>query len=279
MIEFEPAPALPTATAAQAADYARALAEVGPLAAVGAWFLRAGLTSLEHPRLLLAGDPSDSLSPVAAELAAQHSLSARHIPLVEAEPWEGSLAAGMAAVDAAVDEGCELIIPAPARRDRLGAATAMALLGAIEPVVIIGTSAPVPLAQWQADVQAVRTRRFQLRHLISQPQTLGPALADPVLAALVGCYYRCAQRRTPALVDHELSAVALAFADALAPGTASWVLAVHGGHSPAHHRALNRVGLSATVAVPVTAAGGIGSILALPALRGAVDLVRSYQVH
>jgi nicotinate-nucleotide--dimethylbenzimidazole phosphoribosyltransferase len=74
------------------------------------------------------------------------------------------------------------------------------------------------------------------------------------------------------LDDHATSAAAL-IACTLAPATAGYLVAAHGGTQPSHRRALAALGLTPLFELGLARGEGTGAALALPLIDGAAALI------
>ena len=223
---------------------------------------------------------------------------------------ESADAAGRGSVDAEVDAGADLFIPAAPVTGIAAAAAAVAALTSTEPVAVLGWPTavlhpdPDPLAEgWEADddfteadgksdddrtdadvtevdddawMQAVASIRDALRRVGSHFPDASDVLrevGDPALAAVTGMLVQAAARRTPVLLDGVTSGAAALLAHDLAPGADRWWLASHRSPWPAHRLALERLDLEPMVDFAVAREEGVGALLALPLLQAAVTLV------
>lgn len=190
---------------------------------------------------------------------------------MSAQVLNESLAAGQHAADVEIDEGADLLIPA-----ELGvgattvAAVIMGTLSSTEPVAIVGPGSGTTDSMWKTKVTVIRDAMFRARNL--DPEELLEVSSSPSTAALVGFIIQAATRRTPLLVDGPLVATAAVIAERLAPGTKQWLYAASEGLEPAHHLALEDLGLEPLLRLELRAGQGCGALLALPLVESALDL-------
>ncbi len=212
-----------------------------------------------------------TLGPPLLKLAAMQGSWPPHEPSrVAAAPVANGWDAGLAAADALVDEGADLVVvagggpPAPAL-------ALLASLLSLEPVASVGTSAQ---PGWTALVAEVRAGVRAGRAHLADPPGLITALDAQPLAGLAGVVARCAERRTPVLLSGAADAVAAAvLADRVGPGTVHWLLA--GVTAPAGGPARGLADLGLTGVVDLRLGLPEGADLALGVLLGAIRLARA----
>ncbi len=94
------------------------------------------------------------------------------------------------------------------------------------------------------------------------------------IAALVGFHLGAAAARVPVIVDGVIAGAALCVADALAPGTASRVIAGHRSTEPAATAALDHLGLHPVLDLDLRLGEGTGACLAVPMVQAACRALR-----
>lgn len=94
------------------------------------------------------------------------------------------------------------------------------------------------------------------------------------IAALTGYYLAGVSARVPVLVDGVIGCAALCVAEALAPGTASRVIAGHRSTEPAATAALEHLGLAPLLDLDLRLGEGTGACLTIPLVQAAVRALR-----
>jgi nicotinate-nucleotide--dimethylbenzimidazole phosphoribosyltransferase len=238
------------------ADFARAhlvaFAETGPDAAA---------PQLPEAALVLAGQAGVSTGIVALDT---HDAGA-------------ALAAGVAAADAEVDAGADLLVAGDLPGAALGTAAAavIAALADVEPVQVIGRGTGLGDQDWTNELVAVRDALRRGRRLAGDPVALLAAMGTPALAALTGFLAQAAVRRTPVILDGAVSAAAALTARELAPRAVTWWLAGHRSPEPAQRLVLERLRLPPVLDLDMRLGAGTGALLAVPILRAAVHTIRT----
>lgn len=185
-------------------------------------------------------------------------------------PPDGDRESGLAAGDAAADEGVDLLV-LEVDGDPVPGLVLLAALLDVEPVAAVGTSGG---PGWAAQLAAVRSALPGLRPLVGDAAAVLAGVGDPVLAHAAGLVEQAARRRTPVLLGSSPGSVAAALvADRLAPGTAGWLLAGSSSASPAAQRALLALGLEPVLDLRLPAGGG--ALLADAVLAGALELLHA----
>lgn len=94
------------------------------------------------------------------------------------------------------------------------------------------------------------------------------------IAALAGFHLAAAAARVPVIVDGVIACAALCVAEALAPGTATRVLAGHRSTEPAATAALDHLGLDPVLDLDLRLGEGTGACLAVPIVQAACRALR-----
>ncbi len=160
--------------------------------------------------------------------------------------------AGVAAIDEAIDEGCDLLV-LPGILPGATTSTLVALLLRLSAIEVVGESPHLDDARWADHVAAIRDRTHDARRHEDDPVALLHALGSPELVALVAMLLRAAGRRTPVLLDGPADLAAALCASRLAILGSWWWFAAAGLERPGHdagHRgarsgAAGRAGLAA----------------------------------
>ena len=162
---------------------------------------------------------------------------ARVVDAPAAADWQ----AGVAAADALVDGGADLVVAAGSSDGGDRALGLLAVLLDLEPVAAVGTAAA---PGWAGRVAAVRDGLRAGRPHRADPTRLVAALGVEAVAGLAGVLGQCAVRRTPVLLSGAADVVAAALlAERVGPGTADWLLAGCSPPAGATARALSDLGL------------------------------------
>jgi len=217
-------------------------------------------------RLVAVTPVGAPVPPELVEAARVLEVSGTALP-VEGEDVEDTLAAGIAAADAAADEGAELIV-AMGSGDPVPALTGIAALANLEPVEVVTGGVDDEL--WVRQVIAVRDLLRRARPHNDTPYALLMMLRDPVLGALAGLVLQAAIRRTPVVLDGLDACVAAASLYQLAPFATEWWLVADSAPGPAQRAAVDLLRLRPVFDLG-TAAGYAGPLVA-PLLRAAARL-------
>jgi nicotinate-nucleotide--dimethylbenzimidazole phosphoribosyltransferase len=192
------------------------------------------------------------------------------LPVLVLEPTgdvEPALAAGIAAADAAADEGVDLLVAVGTGAD-VAAAAAVAALTDREPAAMVAAAADD--AAWRREVVGVRDLLRLVRPHADTPYALLSTVDSAVLSALAGLVLQAAVRRTPVVLDGLAACAAAAVMYRLAPFIEEWWLVADRTGSPAQHAALDLMRLRPVFELG-TAAGYAGPLV-VPVLRAAARL-------
>lgn len=224
---------------------------------------------LDRVRLLVAGRPAEGALGLADGLGVT----------VEAVPTPGpdsetAVRAGMAAVDAAVDVGTDLLVlavgdPAPPEDDDPAAAALVGVLTRHDASVVTRRGAVVDDAAWMRRCALVRDAMRSARPALGDQVALLDALGGGALATATGALLQAAARRTPVLLDGVATAAAGLVAQRAAFRAVDWWVAAHRSPEPAHDLALDRLGLQPLLDLSIRAEDGTAALLAVPLLRAA----------
>ncbi len=234
------------------------MTEPGLLGALGTWIAQGSPPGLTRPRLVLLGDPDESVVAVADQLGVGVRV------LGPSAGYDG----GVGAVDEEVDTGTDLILlAAAADDDNVAATVAVAALTETEPVHVLGFDSGLDDETWVRRTVAVRDGLLPLAGHLGDPKDLLAALDDPTMATVAGVVAQAVARRTPVVLDG-LTAVAAALIVALAdPDLPSWLKVA--GHSADPACRLGFDALKQTPLLDLRRPGGDGlaALLVLPLLR------------
>lgn len=179
--------------------------------------------------------------------------------------------AGAAAVDAAVDDGCDLLV-LPAVVDPTVSSTLVALLLRLSATEVVGDSPHLDDAGWAAHVATIRDRTHDARRHEDDPVALLHVVGSPELVALVAMLLRAAGRRTPVLLDGPADLAAALCASRVAILGSWWWFAAAGSSDPAAVRATEALGLDPLTDLGSLLDGGAAALTALPLLVAAQRL-------
>ena len=176
--------------------------------------------------------------------------------------------AGIAAVDAAVDGGCDLLVITADVDDQVSGAL-VALLLRLSATEVVGDSPHLTDAEWADLVAGIRDRTRPARALQDDAVALLDAAGSPELAAQVAMLLRAAGRRTPLLLDGATDTAAALCASRIAILATWWWQAASRSNDPATVRATDALGLEPLVDLAGHLDGGATALIVLPLLRAA----------
>lgn len=194
-------------------------------------------------------------------------------PAMQEDQIADALSAGQHAVERANSDGAELFIGGEMGIGNTTSAAALAcvLLGAsAEQLAGPGTGlntkgvahkSKVIDKALQLHTSSIQTPLDALRHL-----------GGFEIAALSGCYIRCAQLGMPVLIDGFISSVAALTAVRLSPEVANWFLYSHRSAEPGHALILDDLGVQPLLSLGMCLGEGSGAAMAVPLLRLACSL-------
>jgi NaMN:DMB phosphoribosyltransferase len=227
--------------------------------------------ALDRVHLLLTGAAPLADQPV-TPLVEQAGVTVGSVVL---QPdWSNAAAAeaGLAAVDAAVDAGCDLLVMSSTVPAALSS-TLVALLLRLSATEVVGDSDHLDDAGWAELVADIRDRSRSIRALEDDPTALLDALGSLELVALVAIVLRAAARRTPVLLDGPADTAAALGASRHSILASWWWLAAATSSDPATTRAIDALGLEPVTNLASRLDGGATALAALPLLRAAQRLV------
>jgi nicotinate-nucleotide--dimethylbenzimidazole phosphoribosyltransferase len=215
-------------------------------------------------RMALVGNPSAAV----AELAAAADVGI--VPLgLDADP-AAACDAGVAAADAEIDGGADLLLLAAADPSPASGVVVSLLTGA-EPVALLPRgAAATDSAAWIAAAGALRDLRRRSLELRHQPAKLLAGVGSPALAAACGFALRAVARRTPLLLDGTAALAAALLCHDLHPRAAQWWQVADTSADPAHARAVQHLVQRPVLDLGAGTGRGLAGLLVLPVLRAAV---------
>jgi nicotinate-nucleotide--dimethylbenzimidazole phosphoribosyltransferase len=254
-----------TDAAAGAAAQTRVPPGAGRLADAVEWLAATlGNATIRRARCLVVGSVPDRV----AELATVLEAGVQPIPS-PSEAGDG-VAAGVAAADAEIDAGADLLIVA-GRDDTVAPALAVSVLTGSEPVALLPRgAAATPSAPWIERAATLRDARRRVVGVRGRPDELITALGSPTLAVLTGLALRAAARRTATVLDGTAATAAgLLGQDVQARAVRWWQLA---DRSPdaVHTRAAEELGRRPLLDLNTELDDGTAGLLALAMLRAAL---------
>lgn len=189
------------------------------------------------------------------------------------EEAEAAFEAGRRIADEEIDGGADLLIPGDMGiGNTTVAATLVAAVCGLEPVVVVGRGTGIDDDGWARKVAAVRDalRRVRAARVERDPIGLLAVAGGADFAAMTGFLVQAAARRTPVVLDGIVSCTCALLAGELAPGCAAWQVAGHRSTEPAQLHALARIGHEPLIDAGMRLGEGTGALLAVPMLRAAV---------
>jgi nicotinate-nucleotide--dimethylbenzimidazole phosphoribosyltransferase len=143
-----------------------------------------------------------------------------------------------------------------------------------DPATVTGTGTGVDNATLARKVDVVRLGLALHRPDPADPVGVLAAFGGFEHAALAGFLIAAAALRVPVILDGVIAGAAALAACALAPGTASCLIAGHRSVEPGHSVALEHLGLRPLVDLDLRLGEGTGALLALPIVQSACRALR-----
>jgi len=179
----------------------------------------------------------------------------------------GALLAGLAAADAAVDAGANVVIPRVADRDDSAARALVAALTRTDAPAVVPQGEGMSDAAWMAKVAGIRDLSFALAPLRGEPATLLALLTANSMAFVVGALLGAAARQTPCIIDGTDELAAAVVADRVSARAKAWWICGSQSTDPARHAAAERVDLSPGLPLALSDDDGLGAEATLALLR------------
>ncbi|WIM67003.1 nicotinate-nucleotide--dimethylbenzimidazole phosphoribosyltransferase [Corynebacterium breve] len=190
------------------------------------------------------------------------------------EQLQRAILIGKGLIDAEVDGGADIIIPADLG---VGNTTvAAAVFGALtrtEPVVAVGRGSGIDDEAWKTKVAVVRDAMFRVRDVRDDVYQVLTKISSPCFVVLTSMIAQAAVRRTPVIIDGAFPAVAAYAAERLAPGTKEWLIAGQLTPEPCHLVSLQALDLTPLLALDMYTGQGTGAVAALPLINTAAQLI------
>lgn len=182
--------------------------------------------------------------------------------------------AGIAAADADIGDGADLLIPGDMGIGNTTIASALvaAVLGLpAEDVVGAGTGVDDDGRARKIAVLEKALARANTEDPFATLTSLGSACA----AATAGLLVRAAERKVPVVLDGVFPCAAAVVAREIAPGAEQWWVAGHRSTEPAQAFALKALGLEPILDLGLRLGEGSGAVQAVPILRNARAVLTS----
>jgi len=249
---------------ADASSAARAAArhEDGRLGELAEWLAGVQGTFPPAPPTAVRLVHLDPVAERAADLAAQLGAGVHELAA------DDGVTAGIAAADAEIDSGTELIVLAA--DTAAAAALAVAVLTDAEPVALLPRgAASVDTQGWIERATALRDGRRRLTAARGDGDRFLDELGDRRFAAVAALALRAAARRTPVVLDGTAAvAAALVGSDVQLRATRWWQVA-DTSSDPVHARAVEQLGKAPLLSLGTADGTGIAGLLAVAVLRAA----------
>lgn len=254
----------------------------GRLDDLAAWLAAVQDTDPPRPlgrvRLVVVASGAGDTGPGAAGLAAALDVTVRVVDVPDVpergqltgEQADAALAAGIAVADEEVDAGADLLVLTVAGADL--AVPAQALVGLLtrtDASAVTSRGAEIDDASWMVRCAAVRDTMRRGRPVRGDKGGLLAAVGGAGLATATGLLVQAAARRTPVVLDGEVTAGAALVAQRIAFRASDWWVAGHRSPEPAHGLALDRLDLVPLLDLGIRDEDGTGALLAVPVLRAA----------
>lgn len=184
-----------------------------------------------------------------------------------------ALQAGYAAAERAYANKAQLFIGGEMGIGNTTAATALycALLD-VAPSVATGAGTGLDAAGIAHKVNVIQRILDVHRHHLNAPLEALRCVGGFEIAALVGAYWRAAQRGIPIVVDGFISTAAALVAVQQQPNVRQWLLLSHASAEPGHVLATDFLGLQPLLDLQMRLGEGSGAALVVPLLRMACAL-------
>ena len=211
-----------------------------------------------------------TLSAAAAAVAEAVDVGIREVAVDPAATVPDAFAQGIAAADAEVDGGADLIVVAD-RDEPAAAALLVSLLAGVEPVALLPRGpAAVDTAAWIARAEYLRDARRAAAAARNDPAGLLAVLGHAPLAATTGFLLRACARRTPLVLDGPAVAAAALAAHHVQSRCDRWWRFADAAADPVHARVVAELSQRPMLDLATTTGDGTAGLLCVPLLRAAV---------
>lgn len=180
--------------------------------------------------------------------------------------------AGMAAADAEIDAGADLLV-LTAGGDPVPAMALVALLAHAEVASVVGHRPGMDDRDWMRTCAAVRDTARRARPVTGDMLPLMATVEAAVTATAAGVLLGAVMRRTPVLLDDLVPCAAALVAQRVSFRAVRWLAAAHRTSDPAHAAALDRLRLTPLLDYALADGLGMGALLAVPHLQVAASLL------
>ncbi len=225
---------------------------------------------LARARLVVLGDAE--LGQVAA-VAESSSVGLQVVP-VPADP-AAAFHAGVAAADAEVEAGADLLVLAAADvlDARAAAGVLVGLLTGTEPVALLPRGAEaIDTFEWIARAEHLRDARRKVAAFRGRPDELLVALGSPTLSAAAGFVLRAIAGRAPVVLDGTTAVCAALLCHDVQPRCKGWWRVADTSADPIHTRALDELGERPLLDLGTRRGDGTAGVLCVQLLRAATPL-------
>jgi nicotinate-nucleotide--dimethylbenzimidazole phosphoribosyltransferase len=229
-------------------------------------------SSISVPSQPLPAHPALAASVIGASIATGTANLARE-PAMSTEQLHLALGAGRDAVARAIAAGVDLFIGGEMGIGNTTSASALACALLAQPAAaLVGPGTGLDAAG-VGRKQAVIERALALhRPHLADPRSALRRLGGFEIAALVGAYVACAQRRVPVLLDGFISSVAALAAIRLCARAGDWMLLAHASAEPGHRLVMQALDQQPLLDLGMRLGEGSGAAVAVPLLRLACAL-------
>ena len=187
----------------------------------------------------------------------------------EAEP---AFVAGMAAANAEVDSGADLLV-LTGGADLVPATALVSLLAGKDVASVVGYRPGMDDRDWMRVCAAVRDTARRGRPHTGELATLLAMLPAPEAAAAAGVIAGAAARRTAVLIDDLVPAAAALVTQRISYRMSRWLAATQRTTDPGHSAALERLRVTPLLDYGMAGGLGLGAQLAVPHIQVAAQLL------
>jgi nicotinate-nucleotide--dimethylbenzimidazole phosphoribosyltransferase len=253
---------LPDESARRAAQaLADTRAGLGRLGEVAVWLAavqgRSPAAPFERVRVLTLGAPEAEADAIALDVPA------------EAEP---AFRAGLAAADAQIDGGSDLLVLTGGEH-LVPAMALVALLAGKDVASVVGHRPGMDDRDWMRTCAGVRDTARRGRAHTGDIAGLLASLPAPEVAVAAGVVAGAAARRTPVLIDELVPAAAALVTQRISYRASRWLAATQRTTDPAHAAALDRLRHTPLLDYGMSGGTGLGARLAIPHLQAAARVL------
>ncbi|HEX6233344.1 MAG TPA: nicotinate-nucleotide--dimethylbenzimidazole phosphoribosyltransferase [Jiangellaceae bacterium] len=194
------------------------------------------------------------------------------VPLEVPADAEPAFLAGMAAADAQIDSGADLLA-LTGGQDLVPAMAVVSLLAGKDVAAVVGHRPGMDDRDWMHTCAAVRDTARRARAHTGEIPTLLATLRASEVAAATGLIAGAAARRTPVLLDDLVPAAGALVGQRVSFRTTRWLTATQRTTDPAHTAALERLRINPLLDYGMASGLSLGVRLAIPHLQAAAQLL------